>query len=102
MTLPSISEDDEETGSDETAPGSPVSNGQEAGAKLKEDSWEPPAAATTTTRAPAAPVSTASRAEAAPFPRRTSALGSPFRTPTTIAMEKLRPVATLPHLGALS
>ncbi|XP_077556363.1 eag-like K[+] channel isoform X1 [Haemaphysalis longicornis] len=102
LTLPSISEDDEETGSDETAPGSPVSNGQEAGAKLKEDSWEPPAAVTTTTRVPAAPavsVSTASRAEAAPFPRRTSALGSPFRTPTTIAMEKLRPVATLPHLG---
>lgn len=106
LTLPSISEDDEETGSEETAPGSPVSNGQEAGAKLKEDSWEPPAAAAVTTTArtaaaaaPAVSVSTASRAEAAPFPRRTSALGSPFRTPTSIGMEKLRPVATLPQLG---
>uniref|UniRef100_L7M9E4 Voltage-gated inwardly rectifying potassium channel KCNH3 n=1 Tax=Rhipicephalus pulchellus TaxID=72859 RepID=L7M9E4_RHIPC len=101
LTLPSISEDDEETGSEETAPGSPVSNGQETGAKLKEDSWEPPAT-TVSSRTPAPqapPVPAAGRTEAAPFARRTSALSSPFRTPTSIAMEKLRPVATLPHLG---
>ncbi|KAL1429931.1 hypothetical protein MTO96_015430 [Rhipicephalus appendiculatus] len=101
LTLPSISEDDEETGSEETAPGSPVSNGQETGAKLKEDTWEPPAT-TVSSRTPAPqapPVPAAGRAEAAPFARRTSALSSPFRTPTSIAMEKLRPVATLPHLG---
>ncbi|KAH7964750.1 hypothetical protein HPB49_001162 [Dermacentor silvarum] len=101
LTLPSISEDDEETGSDETAPGSPVSNGQETGAKLKEDSWEPPATTVPSrTPAPQAPqVPVAGRTEAAPFARRTSALSSPFRTPTSVAMEKLRPVATLPHLG---
>nr|XP_037292128.1 potassium voltage-gated channel subfamily H member 8-like [Rhipicephalus microplus] len=101
LTLPSISEDDEETGSEETAPGSPVSNGQETGAKLKEDSWEP-SATTVPSRTPAPqvpPVPAAGRTEAAPFARRTSALSSPFRTPTSIAMEKLRPVATLPHLG---
>ncbi|KAK8764725.1 hypothetical protein V5799_032659, partial [Amblyomma americanum] len=100
LTLPSISEDDEETGSDETAPGSPVSNGQESGAKLKEDSWEPPAATVASrTPAPAPAPPMTSRVEAAPFARRTSALSSPFRTPTSVAMEKLRPVATLPHLG---
>lgn len=96
LTLPSISEDDEETGSDETAPGSPVSATQDTSAtKPKVETWE---AGTKPTVLPV-PVPTPVRTSEVTFPRRTSVLTSPFRTPGSIAMEKLRPVATLPHLG---
>ncbi|CAN8029332.1 unnamed protein product [Ixodes persulcatus] len=106
LTLPSISEDDEETDSNETAPGSPVSNTQDAaagGKPAKDEPWEAGGAAKASAAAsqplltPAA--ATVRTTETVFPPRRTSVLGSPFRTPGSIAMDKLRPVATLPHLG---
>ncbi|XP_064474525.1 potassium voltage-gated channel subfamily H member 8-like isoform X2 [Ornithodoros turicata] len=88
LTLPSISEDDEETGSDETAPGSPVSNTQD-NAKSRDDMWE----------SCKPPLLQPSRVTADPTFLRRPSIASPFRSPTSLAMEKLRPVATLPQLG---
>lgn len=92
LTLPSISEDDEETGSDETAPSSPVSNTQD-NPKSRDDLWENSSAKPTTLQ----PVPPRASAES-PYLRRPS-IASPFRSPTSLAMEKLRPVAALPQLG---